>query len=57
MVLGSAGAPLYILGTAPYVVKAAHDYSYGIIDVTSTLFNMIVYNDKGIPLDTLLLKK
>ena len=57
MVLGSAGAPLYTLGTAPYVVKAAHDYSYGIIDVTPTSFSMMVYNDKGTPLDTLLLKK
>ena len=57
MVLGSAGAPLYTLSTAPYVVKAAHDYSYGIIDVTPTSFNMMVYNDKGMLLDTLLLKK
>jgi predicted phosphodiesterase len=57
MVLGSAGAPLYKLGTAPYVVKAARDYSYGIIDVTPTSFTMMVYNDKGILLDTLLLKK
>jgi acid phosphatase type 7 len=57
MVLGSAGAPLYELGSAPYVVKAAHDYSYGIIDVTPTAFDMKVYNDKGKVLDTLLLKK
>jgi predicted phosphodiesterase len=57
MVLGSAGAPLYKLGTAPYVVKAARDYSYGIIDVTPTTFNMMVYDDKGLLLDTLLLKK
>lgn len=57
MVLGTAGAPLYTLGTAPYVVKAAHDYSYGIVDVTPTAFSMMVYNDKGMPLDTLLLKK
>jgi predicted phosphodiesterase len=57
MVLGSAGAPLYTLGTAPYVVKTARDYSYGIIDVTSTSFTMNVYNDKGKLLDALLLKK
>ena len=57
MVLGSAGAPLYDLGSAPYVVKAAHDYSYSIIDVTPTSFHMMVYNDKGLPLDTLHLKK
>ena len=57
MILGSAGAPLYSLGNAPYVVKAARDYCYGIIDVTPTSFTMMVYNDKGMPLDTLLLKK
>jgi predicted phosphodiesterase len=57
MVLGSAGAPLYDLGSAPYVVNAARDYSYAIIDVTPTSFTMMVYNDKGMPLDTLLLKK
>jgi predicted phosphodiesterase len=57
MVLGSAGAPLYELGTAPYVVKAAKDYSYGIIDVTPTSFTMVVYNAKGKILDTLSLKK
>lgn len=57
MVLGSAGAPLYNLGSAPYVVTAAHEYSYGIIDVTPTSFTMMVYNDKGMPLDTLSLKK
>ena len=57
MVLGSAGAPLYTLGKAPYIVKTARDYSYGIIDVTPTSFTMMVYNDKGMLLDTLLLKK
>jgi predicted phosphodiesterase len=57
LVLGSAGAPLYKLGTAPYVIKAARDYSYGIIDVTPTSFTMTVYNDKGLVLDTLPLKK
>jgi acid phosphatase type 7 len=57
MVLGSAGAPLYDLSSALYVVKAARDYSYGIIDVTPTSFDMTVYNDKGKVLDTLLLKK
>ncbi len=57
MILGTAGAPLYDLGSAPYVVKAAHDYSYGIIDVTPRSFTLMVYNDKGVPLDTLLLKK
>jgi acid phosphatase type 7 len=57
MVLGSAGAPLYALGTASYVVTSAHDYSYGIIEVTPSSFNMTVYNNKGKVLDTLVLKK
>ncbi len=57
MVLGSAGAPLYPLGNAPYVVKAAQDYNYGIIDVTPSTFTMIVYNDRGAILDTLALSK
>jgi hypothetical protein len=57
MILGSAGAPLYEIGKAPYVVKTAREYCYGIIDVTPTTFTMMVNNDKGMPLDTLLLKK
>ena len=57
MVLGTAGAPLYELGKAPYVVKSAREYNYGIIDVTPSSFNLIVYNEKGLPLDTLSLKK
>ncbi|MCX6132759.1 MAG: metallophosphoesterase [Ignavibacteriales bacterium] len=57
MVIGSVGAPLYNLGTAPYVVKAAKEYNYGIIDVTPSSFDLMVYNDKGMPLDTLSLKK
>jgi hypothetical protein len=57
MVIGSAGAPLYDLGTAPYVVKSAKEYNYGIVDVTPSSFNLMVYNEKGMPLDTLSLKK
>ncbi len=57
MVIGSAGAPLYDPGTASYVLTSAKEYNYGIIDVTPSSFNLIVYNDKGIPLDTLTLKK
>ena len=57
MVLGSAGAPLYELGTAPYVLKSAKDYSYGIIDVSPSSFNVMVYNERGTPLDTLSLKR
>jgi predicted phosphodiesterase len=57
MVLGSVGAPLYNPGSASYVVKQAKEYDYGIIDVTPTSFKMMVYNDKGMPLDTLSLMK
>ncbi len=57
MVLGSAGAPLYDIKTAPYVVKSAKEYNYGIVDVTPSSFYLMVYNEKGMPLDTLFLKK
>ena len=57
MIIGSAGAPLYDIKTAPYVIKSAKDYNYGIIDVTSSSFNLMVYNNRGMPLDTLLLRK
>jgi predicted phosphodiesterase len=57
MVIGSAGAPLYEPGTAPYVIKGAKEHNYGIIDVSPSSFMLIVYNDKGMPLDTLSLKK
>ena len=57
MVIGAAGAPLYDLGTAPYVVKGARDYNFAITDVSPTSFHMMVYNDRGMPLDTLILNK
>jgi len=57
MVIGSAGAPLYNVGTAPYVLKSARDYNYGIIDITPSSFDLMVYNDRGMPLDTLSLRK
>jgi hypothetical protein len=57
MILGTAGALLYNLATAPYVVKSARDYNYGIIDVSPSTFKLMVYNERGMPLDTLLLNK
>jgi predicted phosphodiesterase len=57
LVIGSAGAPLYDTGTAPYVLKSAKDYNYGIIDVSPSSFRLVVYNEKGRPLDALSLKK
>jgi predicted phosphodiesterase len=57
MVLGSAGAPFYTPKTAPYTVKTAKEYNYGIVDVSPTSFRMMVYNERGLPLDTLALTK
>lgn len=57
MVIGSAGAPLYELKTAPYVLKSAKEYNYAIIDVSPSSFHLMVYNDRGMPLDTLSFKK
>jgi predicted phosphodiesterase len=57
MVIGAAGAPLYNPGTAPYVVKSAREYCYAIGDVTPDRFALMVYNEKGAPLDTLVLHK
>lgn len=56
-VLGSVGAPLYELGSAPYVVKAAKAYNYGIFDVTPTSLMLRVYNEKKDLLDSLTLRK
>ena len=57
MIIGTVGAPLYKLGTAAYVLKSAREYCYGIIDVNRSSFYLTVYNEKGVPLDTLSLKK
>lgn len=57
MVLGGAGAPTHAPRTASYTVKSARDYNYAIIDVSLSLLTMMVYNDKGRPLDTLSLHK
>jgi predicted phosphodiesterase len=56
-VLGSVGAPLYNVGSAPYVVKTAKEYNYGVFDVTPTSLMLHVYNEKGVLLDDLTLNK
>ena len=56
-VIGSVGAPLYNLGSAPYVVRAAKEYNYGIFDVTPTTLTLRVLNEKKILLDSLTLNK
>lgn len=57
MVIGSAGAPLYDVKTAPYVVKGAKEYEYAICDVSPSSFHLMVYNEMGMPLDTLSFKR
>lgn len=57
MIIGTAGAPLYSLSTAPYVVKSAKEYNYAIVDVSPGSFKMVVYNERGAVLDSLTLTK
>jgi hypothetical protein len=57
MIIGTAGAPLYSLSTAPYVLKSVRDYNYAIVDVSPVSFKMVVYNDRGAVLDSLTLTK
>ena len=56
-VLGSVGAPLYNVGSAPYVVKSAKEYNYGVFDITPTSLILNVYNEKNVLLDSLTLNK
>jgi hypothetical protein len=57
MVLGTAGAPLYEPGSAFYTIKCAKEYNFGIADVSPTTFHLMVYNDRGAILDSLVLRK
>lgn len=56
-VLGSVGAPLYNPGSAPYTVKSAKEYNYGIFDVTTKSLTLRVYNEKKVLLDSLTLTR
>jgi predicted phosphodiesterase len=56
-VLGTVGAPLYNPGSAPYTVKSAKEYDYGIFDVTPTSLTLRVYNEKYVLLDSLSLSR
>ena len=53
LIIGSAGAPLYKTGTAPYTVKTAMDYNFGIFDVTPSDLRAVIYNEHGAVLDSL----
>ena len=57
MVIGSAGAPLYDPSRAWYTQKSAKEYNWAVADVTPESLSLFVYNERGMPLDTLLLKK
>jgi len=57
VVIGSAGAPLYPIGSASYTIKSVSDYCYGIFDFTPNSLKMTVYNNLNTLLDTLTLIK
>jgi hypothetical protein len=57
MVIGSAGAPLYDPAHAWYTQKSAKEYNWAVADVRPESLSLFVYNERGMPLDTLLLKK
>ena len=57
MVIGSAGAPLYDPARARYTLKSLKQYCWAIADVTPASLSLFVYNERGMPLDTLLLQK
>ncbi len=57
MVIGSAGAPLYIPNNASYTSKSVMDYNYAVIDITPTSFFIVIYNNLGSVLDSVHLIK
>lgn len=56
-VLGTVGAPLYNPSTAPYTLKSAKEYNFGIFDATPTTLILSVYNERNELLDSLTLSK
>lgn len=57
VIIGSAGAPLATPSSEWYTLKSVKDYNYAIVDVSPESFRMIVYNDRGAILDSLILNK
>lgn len=57
MVLGTAGAPLYDPDSAFYTIRSAKEYNFGVADVSPTGFHLMVYNERGAILDSLVLRK
>lgn len=57
MVIGSAGAPLYDPTTSWYTQKSVKQYNWAVADVSPSALSLYVYNEHGMPLDTLRLNK
>jgi hypothetical protein len=57
MVIGAAGAPLYSPTSASYTLKSAMQYNWASGDVSPTSLRMFVFNERGAPLDTIILAK
>jgi len=56
-VIGSAGAPLYTPERAWYTVKTLREYDWAYADVTPSSLVLRVWNERGAPLDTLVLTR
>jgi len=57
MVIGSAGAPLYDLGSKSYTVFQAKSYCWATFDVSPTTLNYVAYDDTGAVLESFNLTK
>jgi hypothetical protein len=57
LVIGSAGAPLYDPAAAWYTLKSVKEHNWAVADVTPSSLSLYVYNEHGMPLDTLILNK
>jgi hypothetical protein len=57
MVIGSAGAPLYDTAHAWYTLRSLKEYNWAVADVTPASLSLYVFNEHGMPLDELELKK
>jgi hypothetical protein len=53
VIIGSAGAPLYAVGSAAYTIKTVSTYCYGIFDFTPNSLKMSVYDNNNLMVDTL----
>ena len=57
LVIGTAGAPLYTPESRWYTIKSAREYNFAIGDVTPVTLRLMVYNEQGSVLDSLVLEK